>query len=262
MKKILLLGVFLATGGCQGMHQRLGMMREEGDTASDTHRTWFKSFVDAVNNDNEEEEWDAVEKVLDEGQSNQQLGVTVTWSGEGQETGCKYTPLHYAAAKGNLQIVRELVEQRSIAVDIRTQGDKSTPLHLSASRGHLDIVKFLVEKGAKVEDTDAEGSSALHYAAAGGQGENNRDVIEYLVANGADLKKLTNTGTSLLGLAVFTGNMPVIEYWIDTCSNNSDPEIILFTTNALKMAKYRREKGDRGQAYIIRMLEEFLGTNK
>jgi hypothetical protein len=49
-----------------------------------------------------------------------------------------------------------------------------------------------------VDDTDAEGSSALHYATAGRQGENNRDVIEYL-ANGADFKKLTNTSTSLLG---------------------------------------------------------------
>lgn len=72
MKKILLLGVLLATGGCQGMHQRLGMIREEGDTASDTHLTWFKYFVDAVDNENnEEEEWDAVDKALDEGQRNQ-----------------------------------------------------------------------------------------------------------------------------------------------------------------------------------------------
>jgi hypothetical protein len=37
MKKIILLGILLATGGCQGMHQRLGMMREEGNTASGTH---------------------------------------------------------------------------------------------------------------------------------------------------------------------------------------------------------------------------------
>jgi hypothetical protein len=114
-----------------------------------------------------------------------------------------------------------------------------------------------------VDDTDAEGSSALHYAAAGIQGENNRDVIEYLVANDADWKKLTNTGASLLGLAIFTSNMPVIECWIDTFSNKLDPGIISLTTNALKMAKYRRRAlGDKGQAYIIRMLEEFLGTNK
>lgn len=50
-----------------------------------------------------------MEKVLDEGQSKQQLDVTVTWLEEGQETGCKYTPLHYAAAQGSLQIVRGLV---------------------------------------------------------------------------------------------------------------------------------------------------------
>ncbi|MFM2428544.1 MAG: hypothetical protein RL012_428 [Bacteroidota bacterium] len=89
MKKIIL-GVLLATGGCQGMHQHLGMMHEEGNTASDARHIWFKSFVDAVDNENEEEEWDAVDKVLDEGQSNQQLDVTVTWPEERQET----RPLH------------------------------------------------------------------------------------------------------------------------------------------------------------------------
>ncbi len=61
-----------------------------------------------------------------------------------------------------------------------------------------------------MDDTDAEGSSALHYATAGRQGENNRDVIEYL-ANGADFKKLTNTSTSLLGLAGFASNVAVVE---------------------------------------------------
>ena len=109
-----------------------------------------------------------------------------------------------------------------------------------------------------MDDTDAGGSSALHYAAAGGQGENNRDVIEYLAANSADLKKLTNTGTSLLGLTVFARNMPAIECWIDAFSNKLDPGIISLITNALKMAKYRRRAvEDEGQAYIIRMMENF-----
>jgi ankyrin repeat protein len=151
-----------------------------------------------------------------------------------------------------------LVEQRDVSVDIRTRENNSTPLHLAASRGHWGIVKLLVEKGAKVDDTDAGGSSALHYAAAGGQGENNRDVIEYFAANSADLKKLTNTGTSLLGLTVFARNMPAIECWIDAFSNKLDPGIISLITNALKMAKYRRRAvGDEGQAYIIRMMENF-----
>jgi hypothetical protein len=78
-----------------------------------------------------------VDKALDEGQNNQWLVVTVTWPEEGRETGCKYTPLHYAAAQGNLKIVEKLVEQRGVSVDIRTREDNSTPLHLAASRGHL-----------------------------------------------------------------------------------------------------------------------------
>jgi hypothetical protein len=72
------------------------------------------------------------------------------------------------------------------------------------------------------------------------------------------LKKLTNTGTSLLRLAVFASNIPVIEYWIDKFSNNSDPEIDTLTERALKMAKRLREKGHRKQKPIVRMLKEFL----
>jgi ankyrin repeat protein len=103
--------------------------------------------------------------------------------------------LHYAAAKGLLELVKELVERRNVSVNIQTYNNKSTPLHLAASRGHLDVVEFLVNQGANPNITDGEGGSALHYAAAGRRGEMNRDVIEYLAGKSAALKESLKKST-------------------------------------------------------------------
>jgi ankyrin repeat protein len=234
------------------------------ETPSRSHEAWFTSFANAtgqIEEDLEDEEaWEEMEKLLDEGAKNHWLTASVTCPNDSNPAAeYEYTPLHYAAAKGLLALVKELVEQRSVAVDNTTQDNKSTPLHLAASRGHLHVVQFLIDQGADPKLLDGEGGSALHYAAAGRRGEMNRDVIEYLVEKGTDdLTKVTKNGVSLLGLAVLSSNLAVIEYWIDRFSNDSNSEIIALTKRALKIAKRLKEKGNRFQEPIIRMLKEFL----
>ncbi len=236
----------------------------EKETPSRSHEAWFTSFANAIGKieqgSEDEEVWEEMEKLLDEGEKNCWLIASITCPNDNNPSAeYEYTPLHYAAAKGLLALVEELVKQRNVTVDITTQDNKNTPLHLAASRGHLDVVRFLVDQGADPKLTDSEAGSALQYAAAGRRGENNRDVIEYLVEKGADdLTRLTKTGTSLLGLAVFSGNIPVIEYWIDRFSNNSNPEIITLTKRAWKIAQRLKQRGHGEQGHIIRMLKEFL----
>jgi ankyrin repeat protein len=241
----------------------------EKETQSSSHKELFTLFADAterMEQDSEDEEaWDTIDQVLSEGAKYDFLTTPIMCPNDSNPTTeYEYTPLHYAAAKGLLELVKELVERWNVSVNIQTYNNKSTPLHLAASRGHLDVVEFLVNQGANPNITDGEGGSALHYAAAGRRGEMNRDVIEYLAGKSAalkeSLKKSTKNGSSLLSAAVFAGNIAVVEYWVDTCSDDSAPEITTLTEKALRMAKYRKLKGDRGQEHIIRMLEEFLGT--
>jgi len=58
-------------------------------------------------------------------------------------------------------LVKELVEQQNVSVDIQTQDNKGTPLYLASSRGHLDVVQFLVDRGGKPDLTVGRPEEAI-----------------------------------------------------------------------------------------------------
>lgn len=51
-----------------------------------------------------------------------------------------------------------------------------SPLHFAADRGFLDILKCLIEAGADIHSTDGDGQSALDYARMC----EHEDIITYL----------------------------------------------------------------------------------
>jgi uncharacterized protein len=70
--------------------------------------------------------------------------------------------------------------------------------HRHAPEGTLPAVKYLVEElHADVNARDHEGNTALHHAAARGDNE----MIEYLVAHGADVKAINREGRSTVDMA-------------------------------------------------------------
>jgi ankyrin repeat protein len=241
------------------------------ETSLSAHKAWFASFTQAVVQIEQDLEndaaWDAVEKVLIEGKKCDFLIKSIVCPNDSNSTAeYEYTPLHYAAARGILSLVRNLVIDKQVSVDIQTQNKKNTPLHLASSRGYLDIVECLIKYGADLNLPDSKGGSALHYAAAGKKGEMNRDVIEYLVAGGADFKKkVPSSGTSMLDVAVMSGNTPVIEYWEDNYKNDLDVTVDVMTQEALALAKYRFKKysQERGiQKEIIKILKGIMKTRQ
>jgi hypothetical protein len=162
-------------------------------------------------------------------------------------------------------LVKELVTCEEIPIDIQTTSKQNTPLHLAASRGHLDVVQFLAEQGANLALTDRKGGNALHYAASGINGEISREIIEYLVSRGMSFLELANNSSSPLSTAVFTCNIPVIEYWEDNYGNNFDKCVSEITQRALKIARYRKKHihSERIlQTNIIRVLENFMENRK
>lgn len=69
-----------------------------------------------------------------------------------------YSPLHYAAIKGNLEIVQLLV-QNGGDVNSKTKNGGVTVLMRACIGGNLEICRYLVKKGALVNCVDNDGRS-------------------------------------------------------------------------------------------------------
>jgi ankyrin repeat protein len=73
----------------------------------------------------------------------------------------------------------------------------------ASSHGHLQIVKLLLEKGSQVNAQDEEGDTALAYAAVRGAP---KDVLNELIATGADVKHRNKRGKTAEALALENGH--------------------------------------------------------
>ena len=94
--------------------------QDEWLDASPELTAWFQRFVNAVDH---AEEWVEVAGVLTEGKRYGYLDRVADWGDD------QYTPLHYAAEEGDLEVVKALVQDYGFVVDSKTSTYKSTPLH-------------------------------------------------------------------------------------------------------------------------------------
>jgi ankyrin repeat protein len=86
-------------------------------------------------------------------------------------------PLHAAAAEGNIDVVKSLLEQ-GVDVDSCNE-DNRTPLHRAAYKGNVDVVRLLIERGAEVDLRDKFGWIPLHSASRYGHLEVSRILINH-----------------------------------------------------------------------------------
>jgi hypothetical protein len=106
-----------------------------------------------------------------------------------------WTPLHYAALNGNIEITRLL--QNGAEVNAKDRWDR-TPLHCSVYHGHVEILHLLVENGANLEAQDNDGERALHWAANYGH----LPFIQELISRyHVDINARRNDGRTALWMA-------------------------------------------------------------
>ena len=88
------------------------------------------------------------------------------------------TPLHYFCSKGNLQVVKFLINNN--ANPNLMDNNCMTFLHYAAYRGDLAMVKYLVSKGVNPNLMDNQGLTPLHFASNKGK----TFIVEYLLDYG------------------------------------------------------------------------------
>jgi len=141
------------------------------------------------------------------------------------------TPLMVAAGKGHRDIVEllitngaeinakdslnddEIAERIAAMVGaILPEGGavEKTALHLAAVGGHKEVVELLIANGADVNVMDAAGQTPLYYAVSRGH----KESTELLIAEGVDVNAKDSDGVAPLHMAIHLGYKEVAELLI------------------------------------------------
>lgn len=120
-----------------------------------------------------------------------------------------WTPLHLAAARGDLAATSALLAERQ-AVDQRN-GHGRTALSEAARRGHTDVVRLLLQHGANPNAKGKQGLTPLLVAAEQGHA----DTIEALLSDRADIRATCTCGDSALHRAVRRGQLTAAQVLLE-----------------------------------------------
>lgn len=132
------------------------------------------------------------------------------WNSEKKEA-----KLLEAATKNNYDLAHKLLFT-GVDINIVDKGG-NTPLHRAAWKGHLRIVKLLVEHKAAISKGTNMGNSPLHRAAYNGR----INVIRYLLDNNANIDIECNYGHTPVFAAAHYGQIRELKYLICKSANLS-----------------------------------------
>lgn len=114
------------------------------------------------------------------------------------------TPLHEAAAAGDLATVRHLLAWEvdpNVLGEFQDGINRRTPLHWAAVMGRTYVITSLIDKGADVNAKDSHGRTPLHWAAR----HNYEAAVKELLANNADPRLTDHDGLTPLAFGVLGG---------------------------------------------------------
>ena len=121
----------------------------------------------------------------------------------------RWRPLHVATSKGNLPMVKLLLEKGATVLSKTGHGIQAA--HLAARIGSISILEALFDAGAQVNCTDLRGYQPIHYIS---DSQDSPQVVEYLLKRGADTHSADGTDElSPLHMACkhdFSGNLKAL----------------------------------------------------
>jgi len=140
-----------------------------------------------------------------------------------------------AAMNGNRDAVRSLLKD---GADVNTaQADGMTALHWAAQKGDVDLAKLLLYASANVRATTRIGGyTPLLVASRNG----NAEMIDALLAGGAEVNNATTNGTTALMLAAAAGKVDAVKALVAKGANVNAKENVKGETALTFAAAYGR----------------------
>ena len=112
-------------------------------------------------------------------------------------TGDAYSQLQLAASRGEIEIIKEILDQGG---DINeTNKHKKTALMLAAGNGRLEATQLLIDRNALIDAQEVDGMTALMMASSDGK----TNTVKLLVDNGANINITNNYGATAITNAAF-----------------------------------------------------------
>lgn len=135
------------------------------------------------------------------------ISATTGGASTGTATGCGSggwaSPLHIAAKKGHDRIVRVLLRHQ---VDCNERdSDGLMPLMHAIIGGYEDVMVSLIEHGARIDDADAQGRTALHWAVMHRREGLLHRLLKHCQGNAAHMNAYDSAGRTPLHTAVNIG---------------------------------------------------------
>ena len=152
-----------------------------------------------------------------------------------QKTNDEETILHLAARaeKPNKELVKYLLDNKEIKQKLEARHKNGwTAMHVAAFSGNLDILKELINQGADINAENNDEETILHLAA--GAQKPNIELVKHLLESKGIKQKLEakeKNGCTAMHISAFNGNLEILKELINQCADinakNNDEETIL-----------------------------------
>ncbi|KAF3911404.1 Ankyrin-1 [Dactylellina cionopaga] len=145
-----------------------------------------------------------------------------------------FSPLHKAAERGNIDIIKDLLAH---CADIEALTDAgSTPLLVAVKFGHKEVIELLISRGADMDCCNHTGQTAAHIAADKGH----KEILKLLYEKGSCIDEFNGSWRTPLYLAVKAGNESIVRYLLDQgCDVNACGEDGWTTLHAAAFYKHK-----------------------